>query len=172
MTAKAEAIRVGISACLLGQNVRYDGGHKLDRYLRDTVGPFVEWIPVCPEVECGLPIPREAVRLVGDPESPRLLTSRTGKDLTGQMQAWITGRLPELEKEDLCGFVFKSRSPSCGMRDVEIDSGMGMFAHAFMDRFPQIPVEDDERLHDAGLRENFNERVFEFHRLRSQRRQP
>lgn len=170
-----KTLRIGISACLLGQNVRYDGGHKLDRYLRDTMGAFVEWIPVCPEVECGLPTPREAVRLVGDPRSPRLMTSRTGKDLTGQMRSWISKRLPELEKEDLCGFVFKTKSPSSGMRDIKVytekgmpsTKGVGMFARDFMDRFPMIPVEDEGRLHDAGIRENFIERVFVFHRWKA-----
>ena len=111
-----DAIRLGISSCLLGNEVRYDGGHKLDRYLRDTLGAFVEWVPVCPEVEYGLPIPREALRLVGDPADPRLVTTRTSVDHTAGMKAWAARRLDALEREDLCGFVFKSRSPSsaCG----------------------------------------------------------
>ena len=167
-----DAIKLGISRCLLGERVRYDGGHKLDRYLRDTLGAFVTWVPVCPEVECGLPIPRESMRLAGEPDHPRLLTTRTGIDHTERMQTWIERRLPELEKENLCGFIFKTRSPSSGMRGVRIytdegqpgRTGAGLFAKAFMEHFPFIPVEDEGRLRDAGLRENFIERIFVFHR--------
>src|SRR5512139_1119277 len=101
-----EKIKLGISTCLLGENVRYDGGHKLDRFLRDTLGHYVEYVPVCPEVECGLPVPREAMRLVGDPGAPRLVTSRTGVDLTDRMLAWARERVEQLSAEDLCGFVF------------------------------------------------------------------
>jgi len=161
-------ITLGISSCLLGNNVRYDGGHKLDHFLVDTLGQYVDWVPVCPEVGCGLPIPREAMHLVGDPEDPRLVTIRTGVDHTARMKRWAKKRTTELEKEELCGFVFKSRSPSSGMRGVKIytDAGMpnttgsGIFAHAFMKRFPLLPVEDEGRMHDPGLRENFIERVF------------
>jgi len=161
-------ITLGISSCLLGNNVRYDGGHKLDHFLVDTLGQYVDWVPVCPEVGCGLPIPREAMHLVGDPEDPRLVTVRTGVDHTARMKRWAKKRTTELEKEELCGFVFKSRSPSSGMRGVKIytDAGMpnttgsGIFAHAFMKRFPLLPVEDEGRMHDPGLRENFIERVF------------
>jgi uncharacterized protein YbgA (DUF1722 family)/uncharacterized protein YbbK (DUF523 family) len=161
-------ITLGISSCLLGNNVRYDGGHKLDHFLVDTLGQYVAWVPVCPEVECGLPIPREAMHLVGDPEDPRLVTIRTRVDHTARMKRWAKKRTTELEKEELCGFVFKSRSPSSGMRGVKIytDAGMpnttgsGIFAHAFMKQFPLLPVEDEGRMHDPGLRENFIERVF------------
>ncbi len=168
-------IKLGISSCLLGENVRYDGGHKLDRFLRDTLGGYADFVPVCPEVECGLSIPREAMRLVGDPEDPRLLTRKTLIDHTPRMKNWITKRLRELEKEDLRGFIFKSRSPSSGMTGVKvydetgtrIRKGKGLFAGAFMDRFPVLPVEDDGRLHDPGLRENFIERIFAYDRWRN-----
>lgn len=167
----SERIKLGISSCLLGENVRYNGGHQLDHYIRDTLGQFVEWVPVCPEVECGLPIPREAMRLVGEPESPRLVTQKTGIDHTDRMISWAAKRLMELEGEGLCGFIFKIRSPSSGMRDVKVykgesvrKSGVGIWAREFMKRFPHIPVEDDGRLHDPGLRENFIERIFLFHR--------
>ena len=139
-------MRVGISSCLLGNEVRFDGGHKLDHYLHDTLGAFVEWVPVCPELEYGLPVPREALRLVGDPAAPRLVTSRTGVDHTDGMKAWAAQRLDGLEQEDLCGFVFKSRSPSSGMRQVKVypaeggapsHTGVGIFARAFMERFPR-----------------------------------
>ena len=167
-----ENISVGISSCLLGEKVRYDGGHKLDHYLKDTLGLHVSWVPVCPEVETGFPVPREAMRLVSGSQGPRLVTIRTGIDLTERMQKWAEKRLRELEKDDLCGFIFKSRSPSSGMRGVKLydssgvpsHAGVGVFARAFMDRFPFIPVEDDGRLHDPALRENFIERIFVFKR--------
>jgi uncharacterized protein YbgA (DUF1722 family)/uncharacterized protein YbbK (DUF523 family) len=167
-----EKIKLGISTCLLGEKVRYDGGHKLNRYLVNTVGPFVEWVPVCPEAECGLPIPRESMRLVLGPGGPRLKTGKTNIDHTDRMMKWAAVRLKQLDKENLCGYVFKSRSPSSGMRDIKIynekgmpqSKGSGLFAQAFMERFPLLPVEDEGRLNDAGLRENFIERVFVYHR--------
>lgn len=167
-------LRLGISACLLGQRVRYDGQHKRDAFLADTLGAFVDFVPVCPEVECGLPVPREAMRLVGSVASPRLMTQRTNVDLTDQMQAWAHCRIRELRKEDLCGFVFKSRSPSSGMERVKVYNGRGglsgrapgMFARAFMEAFPLLPVEDEGRLNDSRLRENFVERIFTMKRYR------
>ncbi len=167
-------IRLGISSCLLGEQVRYDGGHKLDRFLVGTLGPFVEWVPVCPEVEMGLPTPREALRLVGDADHPRLVTSRGGEDLTERMTSWAERRVGELSKEDLCGFVFKSRSPSSGMERVKlydrhgvpVKGGVGLFARVFMERFPLLPVEEDGRLHDPKLRETFIEAIFTLKRFR------
>lgn len=169
-----ERIRLGISACLLGEKVRYDGGHKLDRFLTCTLGQYVEYVPVCPEVECGLSIHREALRLVGDPDSPRLLTSTSKKDITRQMIAWAHKRLSELESEGLCGFIFKSDSPSSGMEKVKVYNekgigvkrGVGIFARAFIEHFPLLPVEEDGRLHDPKIRENFIERIFTLHRWR------
>jgi len=164
---------LGISACLLGEKVRYDGGHKLDRYLRDVLGEFVNWIPVCPEVECGLTVPREVMRLVAaGPDSPRLITLRSGVDQTERMMNWAGKRLNNLEKQNLCGFVFKSRSPSSGMQNVKVYSGLGfpqkkgigLFARAFLERFPLIPVEEEGRLNDPALRENFIERIFVYKR--------
>lgn len=175
MTPLAEnKIPLGISTCLLGENVRYDGGHQRDRYLTHTLSQYFDWRPVCPEVEYGLRIPREAMRLVGSPESPRLMTIKSKTDHTAGMQAWAASRLEQLAQEDLCGFIFKSKSPSSGMAAVKVytDSGMpskrgvGIFAKAFMDRFPLLPVEEDGRLHDPGLRENFIERVFAYKRWR------
>ena len=169
-----EKIRIGVSACLLGQNVRYDGGHQRDRYITDTLGRWFEWVPVCPEVEYGLPIPREAMRLVGDPETPRLITIRTRIDHTDGMLSWADKRLEALAAEDLCGFIFKSRSPSSGMAAVKVypetgmavKKGVGIFAGAFMRRFPLLPVEEDGRLNDPALRENFIERIFVYRRWR------
>ena len=169
-----EKIKLGVSACLLGHEVRYDGGHKLNHFIRDILGQFADFVPVCPENECGMGIPREALRLTGLPENPRLLTTRTQKDCTQQMLDWAQERLNELEKEDLCGFIFKKDSPSSGLYRVKVynDSGQavkngtGIFAKAFVQRFPLLPVEEDGRLNDADLRENFVESIFVFKRLR------
>jgi len=161
-------IKLGISACLLGQKTRYDGGHSHDPFLTDTLGQYVEYVPVCPEVECGLGVPREALRLVGKPDSPRLVTLHTNQDFTGRMVKWAKKRLFELDKEGLFGFIFKSNSPSSGMEKVKVynekgmppKKGSGIFAGIFMERFPLVPVEDEGRLHDPELRENFIERIF------------
>lgn len=167
-----DKVKIGVSTCLLGENVRYDAGHKLDRYITDTLGQYFNWVPVCPEVEYGLPVPREPMRLVGVPDSPRLLTIRTGVDHTEGLLKWAEKKLKELENEELCGFIFKSRSPSSGIGGVKVytssgmpsQRGVGIFGGAFMQHFPLIPVIDDGRLHDPGLRENFIERVFVYKR--------
>jgi len=169
-----EKIKLGISTCLLGKNVRYDGGHKLDRFLTETLGQYVEYSPVCPEVECGLPVPRESMRLEGDPDSSRLVTIRTKQDLTERMIQWARKRVAGLEKEGLCGFIFKCDSPSSGMERVRVynkkgmpvKKGVGIFARIFMDHFPLLPVEDEGRLHNPKLRENFIERIFTLKRWR------
>lgn len=165
-------LRLGISRCLLGDEVRFDGGHKRDNFLTDVLGPYVEWIPVCPEVEAGLGTPREAMRLVGDPAHPRLLTIKSGRDHTRALERMTTGRLAELGELDLSGYVFKRGSPSCGVERVRVyteqgmpsHSGAGIFARAFVEQFPLIPVEEEGRLCDAPLRENFIERVFCYRR--------
>lgn len=166
-----ERIKVGISACLLGQKVRYDGGHSLDCFLTKTWGRYIEWTPVCPETEAGLPVPREPMRLFGDVNSPRLKTINTNIDHTERLLSWTQKRLDELELENLCGFVFKSRSPSSGMKGVKVYDdtghsrplGTGIFARAFMDRFPLLPVTDEEGLHDPVFREKFIERILDYH---------
>jgi uncharacterized protein YbgA (DUF1722 family)/uncharacterized protein YbbK (DUF523 family) len=169
-----EKIKLGISTCLLGENVRFDGGHKLDRYLKDTLGQYVEYVPVCPEVECGFGVPRESFRLVGDPDNPRLVTTRTNRDHTERMTAWAKKRVGELGTEDLCGYIFKSGSPSSGMERVKVYDdngvpakvGVGLFARIFMENFPLLPVEEEGRLHDPKLRENFVEQIFALKRWR------
>jgi uncharacterized protein YbgA (DUF1722 family)/uncharacterized protein YbbK (DUF523 family) len=166
--------RIGISSCLLGNEVRWNAGHKLDKYLTRTLGKFVEYVPVCPEVEVGLGIPRESMRLVGDPENPRLITFKSKTDHTDRMLTWAKKRVKELVKEDLCGFIFKSDSPSSGMIRVKVynDKGMphkvgiGIFARAYMEHFPLIPVEDDGRLNDPLIRENFMLQIFTMQRWR------
>ena len=169
-----EKIKLGISSCLLGNTVRYDGGHRLDPFLSETLGRFVDFIPVCPEVECGLGVPREAMHLEGDPSHPRLVTIHTKIDHTDRMTAWARRRTAELEKEELSGFIFKSNSPSSGMERVKVygdkgspaRKGVGLFAREFMDHFLLLPVEDEGRLHDPVLRENFIERIFALKRFR------
>ena len=172
-----QKIRVGISRCLLGEPVRYDGNHNLDRYLVRTLGTYIDYVPVCPEVECGMGILRETLRLVGNPDSPRMITIQTQKDFTRKMQAWAHKRVRELEMEGLCGFIFKSKSPSSGMERVKIYNeqtgipskrGIGLFAKAFMEYFPLIPVEEEGRLNNLFLRENFIERIFVYKRWQKQ----
>ena len=166
--------RIGISSCLLGNEVRWNSGHKLDKYLTRTLGQFVEYVPVCPEVEAGFGVPRESFRLVGDPDTPRLITFKSKTDHTDRMLAWATKRVKELAKEDLCGFIFKSDSPSSGMIRVKVYNekgmphkvGIGMFARAFMAQFPLLPVEDDGRLNDPSIRENFILQIFTMKRWR------
>ncbi|MDJ0816261.1 MAG: DUF523 and DUF1722 domain-containing protein [Desulfobacterales bacterium] len=166
--------KIGISSCLLGNEVRWNAGHKKDKYLTNILGQFVDYVPVCPEVEAGFGIPRETFRLVGDPERPRLITFKSKVDHTDRMLAWAKKRLKGLESEDLCGFVFKSDSPSSGMIRVKVYNekgmphkvGVGIFARAFMEHFPLIPVEDDGRLNDPMIRENFILQIFTMKRWR------
>ncbi len=167
-------IRLGISRCLLGEKVRYDGGHKMDRFLTDTLGKYVDYVPVCPEVECGMGVPRETLHLEGDPDNPRLVTSRTNIDHTDRMNKWARQRVKALSKEDLCGFIFKKKSPSSGLFNVAVrndrgipqHNGQGLFARAFTTHFPLIPVEEEGRLHDPKLRETFIEQIFTLKRWR------
>jgi len=169
----ASPIRLGISRCLLGDEVRFDGGHKQDHFLTDVLGRYVEWVPVCPEVEAGLGTPREAMRLVGNPHRPRLMTITSKHDHTKAMETMVEERLDSLKEVDLSGFVFKRGSPSCGVERVRVytfqgmpsHSGAGIFAKAFREEFPLIPVEEEGRLCDPSLRENFIERVFCYRRF-------
>lgn len=170
-----DRIKLGISACLLGENVRYNGGHKLDHFLRDTLGRYVEYVPVCPEVEAGFGVPRETMQLVGDVDAPRLVKTKSRTDHTEQMRRWAKKRVKELEKEDLCGYIFKKDSPSSGLMRVKVynekgmpeKKGVGLFAREFVNHFPLIPVEEEGRLHDPELRENFIEQIFTFKRWRN-----
>jgi len=161
-------VKLGVSSCLIGNNVRYDGGHKLDKYIKDTIGKHFDFVPVCPEVEYGLPVPREAMHLVGDLETARIITIDSKTDHTEGMKRWIINKLEILACEGLCGFIFKSRSPSSGLRDINIYNedgtsiykGSGIFAAAFIKRFPYIPVIDEEGLKDTNLRRDFFKRLF------------
>jgi uncharacterized protein YbgA (DUF1722 family)/uncharacterized protein YbbK (DUF523 family) len=167
------AIRLGVSACLLGQNVRYDGGHKKDDFLTGLLAKFVEFVPVCPEVELGLGTPRETIRLQRDGELVRLVAPKSGKDHTESMRRLAERRVRELARLDLCGYVLKKDSPSCGMERVRVwggrtpsRDGRGAFAAVLLARLPLLPVEEEGRLHDLALRENFVERVFGYRRLK------
>ncbi|MEZ5315962.1 MAG: DUF523 and DUF1722 domain-containing protein [Vicinamibacterales bacterium] len=172
-------IRIGVSSCLLGRAVRYDGGHKRDDFIVDVLGPHVEFVPVCPEVELGLGTPRETLRLVRRDDDVRLIMAN-GEDHTDGMRRYARRRVEALATEDLSGYILKKDSPSCGMTRVKIyaqprrpgahvvpeRTGRGVFAEALLARLPHLPVEDEGRLCDARLRENFIERVFAWRRLR------
>ena len=173
--SKPTAVRLGVSACLLGEHVRFDGGHKRDPFLTESLGRFVEWVPVCPEEEAGFGTPREAMRLVRAADSEvRLRTVRSQRDLTSELRAHSVARACALAAADLDGFVLKKDSPSCGLTRVKVydpngvatRSGRGLFADALCTRLPLLPVEEEGRLHDPAIREHFIERVFAYRRLR------
>lgn len=170
-----DRIRIGVSACLLGGEVRYDGGHKRDAFLVETFGRYVEWVPVCPEVELGLGVPRPTLRLERHGDATRLVMPKTGADYSAPMHRYASERVAALTADALCGYILKKDSPSCGMERVKVygtrgvatKSGRGLFADALMQRFPNLPFEEEGRLNDPRLRENFVERVFAYHRLRA-----
>jgi uncharacterized protein YbgA (DUF1722 family)/uncharacterized protein YbbK (DUF523 family) len=193
MAKQPPKLRLGVSSCLLGSKVRYDGQHKRNAFLVDVLGPFVEWVPVCPELELGLGVPREPIRLVapqGAPKAergsaarthlapsaaPRLVAERSGRDLTEAMRRYAEARVRELEKLGLSGWVTKKDSPSCGMERVRVYSprggpprrdGVGMFVAALSARLPLLPIEEEGRLEDPALRESFVERIFAHARFR------
>ena len=174
--------RVGISRCLLGDEVRYDGGHKRDPILLERLGRHVEWVSVCPEVEVGMGTPREPIQLVAAPDGTasgarrvRLFGVRSRRDWTEDMVAFARGRIRELASLGVAGYVFKKDSPSCGMQDVPVydiegrrrhRGGRGLFAQALMEAMPDLPVEDEERLHDPAVQQDFLARVMRYHRAR------
>ena len=167
-------IKIGISACLLGEKVRFDGGHKRDGFINETLSQFVEFVPVCPEVDIGLGTPRESLRLVRDGDRVRMIAPKSGADHTTVMERHSRQKAKQLGEEDLCGYIFKKDSPTCGVQRVRLydhngvpsKSGRGLFADAMMSRHPQLPVEEEGRLRDPRLRENFFERVFAYWRMK------
>jgi uncharacterized protein YbgA (DUF1722 family)/uncharacterized protein YbbK (DUF523 family) len=178
MASNPPRLRLGISACLLGQEVRYNGGHKRDAFLTDTFGRYVEWVPVCPEVEIGMGTPRPPIRLERRGEEVRLVMPSTGADYSDAMRAWSRSRAEALAGMELDGYVLKKDSPSCGMERVKVHSGAGaskggrgFFAEALMARLPHLPVEEEGRLNDPWLREDFIARVFVHHRWREEERE-
>lgn len=173
-------IKVGLSSCLIGKKVRFDGGHKQDRFVTDLLDQFFSFKLVCPEVEVGMGVPRESVRLAGEPEAPRMLGTRTATDWTARMNRYAEARVKKNDIADLSGFILKSRSPSCGMERVKLFAkpnsvarkGVGLFARVLLTQYPDLPVEEEGRLNDPALRENFIERVFAYHRLQTLFSQP
>jgi len=169
-----DTVRIGVSSCLLGQNVRFDGGHKRDAFLVGTFGRFVEWVPVCPELELGLGVPRESIRLERRGDRIHIVAPRSGADHTEAMARFARKRARELLAESLDGFVLKKDSPTCGMERVRIydrnavptRTGTGLFAATLVEQLPELPMEEEGRLNDPRLRENFIERVFSHGRLR------
>jgi uncharacterized protein YbgA (DUF1722 family)/uncharacterized protein YbbK (DUF523 family) len=167
-------IKIGVSTCLLGEEVRFDGGHKRDRFLTDQLAPFIEFVPVCPEVEVGMGIPRPALRLHEDAGEVRLVEVKSGRDHTRAMKTWSRRRVRDLERLGLCGYVLKKGSPSCGMERVKVwretgqasKQGRGLFADELLQRFAWLPVEEEGRLNDPAIRENFVERIFAAQRIR------
>ncbi|MGH9240360.1 MAG: DUF523 domain-containing protein [Vicinamibacterales bacterium] len=165
-------VRVGISACLLGEEVRYDGGHKRAQFLIDAFGPSIEWVSICPEVEAGFGTPREPMRLSRVDGVVRLLTVTTAHDVTPPMEDFVRRRVAELRRDHLSGYILKSNSPSCGLEGVAVfdrqgnatEPGRGLFAEALVREFPELPVEDEGRLSDPHLLNAFVERVFAYHR--------
>lgn len=162
-------VRIGISSCLLGERVRYDGNHKREGWLIETWGPYVEFVPVCPEVGIGLGVPRPPIRLVGDAAQPRAVGARDASlDVTARLEAF--GRARAREFGELSGYVFKSKSPSCGLARVPVygeegrRTGAGIYARVITTAHPLLPVEEEGRLHDPDLRDNFLERVFAYRR--------
>lgn len=169
----AKRIRVGISSCLLGQEVRHDGGHKRDRTITGTLGSIFEWVPVCPEVEMGLGVPRPPLRIEGDPDDPRLVFVESREEITGAMRAWARERLEQLAGAGLCGYILKRDSPSCGKEGVRIHrtagdpptrDGRGLFARLLAERLPLLPLEEEDGLRDTSRHHAFVERVFAYAR--------
>jgi uncharacterized protein YbgA (DUF1722 family)/uncharacterized protein YbbK (DUF523 family) len=168
-------IQLGVSSCLLGNPVRFDGGHKHERYITDTLGVSFSFVPVCPEVEVGMPVPREPLRLVDPLDKPHMVGRETGKDWTARMNAWAGRHLRQLGKQDLSGFLLKGGSPSCGIEGVKVydgagipcPKGRGLFAHALLERYPLLPVVEEGQLWDPQLRESFIVRVFAYHRVKA-----
>jgi uncharacterized protein YbgA (DUF1722 family)/uncharacterized protein YbbK (DUF523 family) len=167
-------IRIGVSSCLLGEEVRYDGGHQRDDYVTGVLGPFFTWVPVCPELEVGLGVPREPIRLVGRAAAPRLLGVTSGTDHTDAMRDFARRRVAALRRQGLSGYILKRGSPSCGMERVKrypaadappARDGTGLFARALTEALPLLPVEEEGRLNDAALRDSFITRVFAYRRL-------
>ena len=164
--------RIGISACLLGQEVRYNGAHKRDALLIERLGPSVEWVAVCPEVELGMGTPRPPIRLERRSDEIRLIMPSTGDDHTEAMRAYAERRAEELAGLNLDGYILKKDSPSCGVWEVEVHpvagapskTGRGLFAEALIARLPDLPVEEEGRLHDPRMLESFLARVFEHQR--------
>ncbi len=177
MMHEKDKIPIGISSCLLGESVRFNGGHKHDKYITGTLGQYFEWIPVCPEVELGLGTPRPTLRLELRDKNPHLIQPKTEADITSQMEKYASKRIKKIQKQSIYGYILKSKSPSCGMGKVKIyrghgvsplHSGIGLFAKHLMEAIPNLPVEEEGRLCDPALRENWVSRVFAYYVFQTQ----
>ena len=169
-------IKIGVSSCLIGEKVRWNGDHKQNHFVREVLAKYFEYVSVCPEMEVGMGVPRETVALYGNLEKSRMISKKTQTDWTRPMKNYIKDRLKSLTHDDLCGYIFKSKSPSCGLGRIPVYSefgsnkvrhGSGMFAQAFTKAFPIVPTEDEGRLNDPRIRENFIVKVFSFYRLQA-----
>lgn len=171
-TQNSPTIKIGVSSCLLGERVRFDSGHKNNTYINGVLKDYFEFVPFCPEIEIGLGIPREAIRLVSRGDSVRCVGSKTAdldvtdalSDIAEQQRHW---------HDSLCGYILKKDSPSCGMERVKIyhqnmakREGVGIYAKVLLDNYPHLPIEEEGRLQDMHLRENFIQRVFVYARWR------
>jgi uncharacterized protein YbgA (DUF1722 family)/uncharacterized protein YbbK (DUF523 family) len=169
---KQTKIKIGISSCLLGEEVRFDGGHKRDRFITDRLSAFVKFVPVCPEIAIGLGVPRQPIRLVVEGGVHRSVGARDETlDVTENLVQFARKTSPKLEK--ISGYIFKSKSPSCGMERVKLypkDSsipnrdGVGIYSRTIMEMMPNLPVEEEGRLNDSVIRENFVERIYVYRR--------
>ncbi len=164
---------IGTSACLLGRNVRYDHKDKIDSYITGVLAQHFDLLPICPETEAGMGLPREPVHLVGRPASPKMIGNTSGADQTGRMNLFLEGRIPELAQGSLCGCILKSGSPSCGLQKIPVITGgkkrrvgTGLFARALTEVLPQLPVVDEVKLRDPARRRNFISRVLGYAQLR------
>lgn len=168
-----DALTLGVSQCLLGDGVRYDGGHKANSFVLNLLAPHFNLVGVCPEVESGMGVPREAVQLRADDESLRMVGTESGTDYTHSINSFSIRRVEELSEAGLCGYIFKSNSPSCGLEaPVAAEgaapghaTGPGLFAGAVLRAFPDLPVAQEGALGDTRTREGFVEQVFAYSRL-------
>jgi len=172
-----DKIKIGVSSCLIGEKVRWNGDHKQNYYIKDTLCKYFKYVPVCPEIEVGMGVPRETVALYGNLKKPRMISKKAKTDWTDRMHRYAKSRIKELAGEDLCGYIFKSKSPSCGLAKIpvydESDRNKaryrsGLFANTFIEANPLIPTEDEDRLMNPVILENFIVRVFSFSRLKSE----
>ncbi|MBM7071039.1 DUF1722 domain-containing protein [Shewanella sp. 202IG2-18] len=170
MPFNKDKIQIGISSCLLGEKVRYDGGHKNSKYCSRDLSELFKFVPVCPEMAIGLGTPRKTIRLVRDENQIRVLTSDESFDVTEPLVNFSNEKVKQLSA--LGGYIFCAKSPTCGMERVleykigtnnATKSGVGIFAKALMERYPLLPVEEEGRLHDPNLKENFFTRVYAYH---------
>lgn len=165
-----ERIKIGISACVLGEEVRYDGSHKLSVLCKEELGRLMDFVPVCPEVGIGMGVPRKPIRLVGEAAAPRAVgVENPGLDVSEALREF--GRRKAKELQDLSGYIFIRNSPSCGLFGVKVlgrdgivrEEGRGLFAEQFTRRHPLLPAEEAHRLEEEALRESFMTRALATH---------